>query len=101
MGMMQSTTGWACVKALPDGRAPFILANVLQLPLSPKARRPKVDKLDTARLLREYMHGELPTSFQPDRWCREVHRVAMLREDLVQREAKLKNYMNSYLAHET
>jgi len=99
--IMESTTGWARVKALLGSRAQFILANVLQMPLPPKARRRKTDKLDTARLLREYMYGDLPRSFQPDPWWREVRRVARLREDLVQRQTKLKNYINSYLAHET
>jgi len=79
----------------------LILANVLELPLPPKARRRKTDKLDTVRLLREYMHGELLTSFRPGRWCREVRHVPMLREDLVQRQMKSKNYMNSNLARET
>lgn len=51
--IMESTTGWARIQALVGDHAEFILANVLQLPLPPKARRRKTDKLDTARLLRE------------------------------------------------
>jgi len=99
--IMESTTGWARVKALLGSRAQFIMANVLQMPLPPKARRRKTDKLDTARLLREYINGDLPTSFQPDPWWRGVRRVVMLREDLVRRQTKLKNNISSYLAHET
>ena len=34
--IMESTTGWARVKALLGTRAQFVLANVLQLPLPPK-----------------------------------------------------------------
>jgi hypothetical protein len=41
------------------------LVNVVQMPLPPKARRRKSDKIDTARILREYLNGKLPTSFQP------------------------------------
>jgi adenosylmethionine-8-amino-7-oxononanoate aminotransferase len=35
---MESTTGWARVKDLLGERARFVLANVLQMPLPPKAR---------------------------------------------------------------
>ena len=65
--IMESTTGWARVKDLLGARVKFVLANVLQMPLPPKGRRRKTDKIDTGRLLREYLHGSLPRSFQPRR----------------------------------
>jgi transposase len=99
--VMESTTGWARVKDLIGPRAGFVLANVLQMPLPPKARRRKTDKIDTGRLLREYLHGELPQSFQPSRWWREVRRVVDCRQDLVERQTALKNWVGSLLQHET
>lgn len=69
--IMESTTGWARVKTLVEPRAEFLLVNVLQMPLTPRARRRKSDKLDTARVLREYLNGELPLSHQPDAALRE------------------------------
>jgi transposase len=99
--IMESTTGWARVKDLIGPRAKFVLANVLQMPLPPKARRRKTDKIDTGRLLREYLHGDLPQSFQPSRWWREVRRVVDCRQDLVERQTALKNWMSSLLQHET
>ena len=60
--IMESTTGWARVKDLIGVRAKFVLANVLQMPLPPKARRRKTDKIDTGRMLREYLHGDLRRS---------------------------------------
>jgi transposase len=99
--IMESTTGWARVKDLIGTRARFVLANVLQMPLPPKARRRKTDKIDTGRLLREYLHGVLPQSFQPTAWWREVRRVVDCRQDLVERQTALKNWMGSLLHHET
>jgi transposase len=99
--IMESTTGWARVKDLSGTRARFVLANVLQMPLPPKARRRKTDKIDTGRLLREYLHGVLPQSFQPTAWWREVRRVVDCRQDLVERQTALKNWMGSLLHHET
>jgi len=99
--IMESTTGWARVKELLGERVEFVLANVLQMPLPPKARRRKTDKIDTARLLREYMHGSLPRSFQPSRWWRQVRRVVDCRQDLVERQTALKNWVGSLLHHET
>jgi transposase len=99
--IMESTTGWARVKGLLDGRVEFILANVLQMPLPPKARRRKTDKIDTGRMLREYLHGELPRSFQPSPWWREVRRVVDCRQDLVERQTAVKNWIVSFLHHET
>lgn len=55
--VMESTTGWARVKDLLGERADFVLANVLQMPMPPKARRQKTDKIDTKRLLREVLNG--------------------------------------------
>jgi transposase len=99
--IMESTTGWARVKDLIGARARFVLANVLQMPLPPKARRRKTDKIDTGRLLREYLHGDLPQSFQPTAWWRQVRRVVDCRQDLVKRQTALKNWMGSLLHHET
>jgi hypothetical protein len=58
--IMESTTGWARVKELIGSRVDFVLANVLQIPLPPKAYRRKSDKIDTGRLLREELNGSLP-----------------------------------------
>lgn len=99
--IMESTTGWARVKELLGERVRFVLANVLQMPLPPKARRRKTDKIDTARLLREYLHGSLPRSFQPSAWWREVRRVVDCRQELVERQTALKNWIGSLLHHET
>jgi transposase len=99
--IMESTTGWARVKDLIGGRARFLLANVLEMPLPPKARRRKTDKIDTARMLREYLNGELPLSFQPSAWWRELRRLVDCRQDLVQRQTSLKNWIGSLLHHET
>ena len=99
--VMESTTGWARVKDLLGERARFVLANVLQMPLPPKARRRKTDKVDTGRLLREYQHGDLPQSFQPSTWWRQVRRVVDCRQDLVERQTAVKNWIGSLLHHET
>ena len=48
--VMESTTGWARIKKLIGSKAHFIVANVLQIPLPPKAYRRKTDKIDTKRL---------------------------------------------------
>ncbi|HUO08655.1 MAG TPA: IS110 family transposase [Phycisphaerae bacterium] len=99
--IMESTTGWARVKELLEGKVRFVLANVLQMPLPPKARRRKTDKIDTGRLLREYLSGRLPQSFTPARWWREVRRLVDFRQDLVERSTALKNQVTSLLSHET
>jgi len=99
--VMESTTGWARVKDLVDSRAKFVMANVLQMPLPPKARRRKTDKIDTARMLREYLHGSLPTSFQPSAWLRRVRRVVDFRQDVVERQTAIKNWIGSLLHQET
>jgi transposase len=99
--IMESTTGWARVKDLLGERVKFILANVLQMPLPPKAKRRKSDKIDTARILREYLHGDLPRSFQPTAWWREVRRGVDCRQDLVERQTAIKNWIGSLLHHET
>jgi hypothetical protein len=87
--VMESTTGWARVKDLLEGKARFVLANVLAMPLPPKARRKKTDKIDTGRLLREYESGRLPASFTPNRWWREVRRLVDFRQDLVEQRCGL------------
>jgi transposase len=99
--IMESTTGWARVMELLQGKVRFVLANVLQMPLPPKAKRKKTDKIDTGRLLREHLSGRLPVSFTPDRWWREVRRLVDFRQDLVERSTSLKNQVTSLLSHET
>ena len=99
--IMESTTGWARVKDLIGSRARFVLANVLQMPLPPKARRRKTDKIDTGRIMREYLYGSLPQSFQPAAWWRRVRRLVDFRQDLVERQTAIKNWIGSLLHHET
>jgi transposase len=99
--VMESTTGWARVKDLLGSSAELVVANVLEMPLPPKARRKKTDKIDTKRLLREVVSGKLPVSFQPQRALRELKRIVALRESLVSRRTAVQNWVNRYLAHET
>jgi transposase len=99
--IQESTTGWARVEALVAGSAEFLLANVLQMPLPPKGRRRKTDKIDTARIQREYLNGSLPLSHQPPAQWRQLRRLVAYREGLVNRRTALRNWVNRYLAHET
>ena len=99
--IMESTTGWARVKQLVSDRARFIVANVLRMPLPPKAYRRKSDKIDTGRLLREYLNGSLPQSYQPTMWWREVRRIVDSRQDIVERQTAVKNWISHFLHHET
>jgi len=99
--IMESTTGWARVKDLIGSRVQFELANVLQMPLPPKAYRRKTDKIDTGRLLREFLNGSLPRSYQPEVWWREVRRLVDSRQSLVDRQTAVKNWISHYLHHET
>ena len=99
--IQESTTGWARVQALLGERVTFLLANVLQMPQPPKAKRRKTDRIDTARIQREYLNGELPLAHQPPAWWRQVRRLVCLRENLVNRRTALRNWINRYLAHET
>jgi len=99
--IQESTTGWARVQGLLGTQVEFLLANVVQMPLPPKARRRKTDKIDTARLQREYRNGELPLAHQPTAWWRQVRRLVGVRENLVSRRTALRNWINRYLAHET
>jgi transposase len=99
--IQESTTGWARVKDLLGERVDFRLANVLQMPRPPKARRRKTDKLDTARLQREHLAGNLPLAHQPAAELRQLRRLVAYREDLVNRRTALRNWINRYLAHET
>jgi len=99
--VMESTTGWARVKDLLGSSAKVLLANVLQISLPPKAYRRKTDKIDTKRLLREFLGGQLPLAFQPPRSWREVRRLVALRESLVSRRTAVRNWVDRYLAHET
>lgn len=99
--IMESTTGWARVKSLLGSKVHFLMANVLQMPLPPKAYRRKSDKIDTARLLREYLNGSLPLSYQPPAWWRQVRRLVDSRQDLVERQTAVKNWITHFLRHET
>ncbi len=99
--VMESTTGWARVKGLLGERADFVLANVLQMPMPPKARRQKTDKIDTKRLLREVLNGQLPQAYQPPVSWRRLRRLVSARESLVSRRTALRNWIDRYLAHET
>jgi transposase len=99
--IMESTTGWARVKDLIGSRVEFVMANVLQMPLPPKAYRRKTDKIDTGRMLREFLNGSLPRSYQPDLRWREIRRLVDSRQDLVQRQTAVKNWISHFLHHET
>ena len=99
--IQESTTGWARVQELLSDRVLFRLANVLQMPLPPKARRRKTDKIDTARLQREYLNGSLPLAYQPPAQWRQLRRLVAYRESLVKRRTAVRNWINRYLAHET
>lgn len=99
--LQESTTGWARVQALVGSQAEFVLANVLQMPLPPKARRRKTDTIDTARLQREFVNGQLPRAHQPPAAWRQMRRVVACRENLVSRRTALRNWVNRYFAHET
>ncbi len=99
--IMESTTGWARVKDLIGEKVQFVLANVLQMPLPPKGKRRKTDKIDTKRTLREWCNGSLPRAYQPARKLREIRRVVDARLDLVRRQTALKNWISHYLSHET
>lgn len=99
--IQESTTGWARVQALVADRVGFLLANVLQMPLPPKGRRRKTDKVDTARIQREYLNGTLPLAYQPPAKWRQLRRLVAYREGLVNRRTALRNWINRYLAHET
>ena len=98
--IQESTTGWARVRGLLAGRAVFHLSNTAQMPQSPRGRRRKTDKTDTARMQREYLNGELPLSYQPPEAERQLRRLVAFRENLVARRTALRNWINRYLAHE-
>jgi transposase len=99
--IQESTTGWARMHDLLGDRVAFLLANVLQMPLPPKARRRKTDKVDTARMQREYQAGTLPLAHQPPAAWRQLRRLVAYREGLVSRRTAVRNWINRYLAHET
>jgi transposase len=99
--IQESTTGWARVQELVAGRGEFLLVNVLKMPRAPKAHRRKTDKVDTARIQREYLGGEMPTAYQPSAEWRRRRRLVSWRENLVRRRTSLRNWINRYLAHET
>jgi transposase len=99
--IMESTTGWARIKELIGAQVQFVMANVLQMPLPPKAYRRKSDKIDTGRMLREFLNGLLPQSYQPAARWREVRRLVDSRQDLIQRQTAVKNWISHFLHHET
>jgi transposase len=71
------------------------------MPLPPKGKRRKTDKIDTERMLREECNGSLPRAYQPARELREIRRLVDARLDLVRRQTALKNWISHYLSHET
>src|SRR5947209_2253732 len=77
--VQESTTGWARVQALLGDQVDFRLANVLQMPRPPKAHRRKTDKVDTARMQREYLAGSLPWAHQPPAAWRQLRRLEAIR----------------------
>ena len=100
--IQESTTGWARMQQLAvECGIEFVLANVLQMPLPPKAKRRKTDTIDTARLQREYLNGELPRAHQPAVEWRQLRRLVSMRENLVRRRTSISNRLNRYVAHET
>jgi transposase len=99
--IQESTTGWARVQELHGDRVLFRLANVLQMPLPPKARRRKTDTIDTARIQREHLNGSLPLAYQPPAQWRQLRRLVAYRDGLVNRRTAVRNWINRYLAHET
>lgn len=98
--IMESTTGWARMKKVIASHASFLLVNVLQLPLPPKAKRRKTDKLDNRRVLREFLNGDLALAHQPDEKLRAQRRVVAMRENLVRRCTCLRNQVRAHIAHE-
>jgi len=52
-------------------------------------------------MLREYLNGSLPQSYQPAAWWREVRRLVDSRQDLVERRTAVKNWLWHFLHHET
>lgn len=99
--VQESTTGWARMSELFGEAVIFELSNVLQMPLPPKGRRRKTDKIDTARIQRERVNGSLPLADQPAPACRQLRRLVGLRANLTGRRTGLRNWINRYLAHET
>jgi transposase len=99
--IQESTSGWARVQELLLDRVDFRLANVLQMPLPPTGRRRKTDKIDTARIQREHLNGNLPLAYQPPASWRQLRRLVAFREGLVSRRTAVRNWINRYLAHET
>ena len=61
----------------------------------------ETDKIDTARIQREYLNGNLPLAYQPPAQWRQLRRLVCYREGLVNRRTALRNWINRYLAHET
>jgi transposase len=99
--IMESTTGWARVGQLIGNILDVRVANVLQMPLPPKAYRRKTDKIDTGRILRECLNGSLPLAHQPTSPLRALRRLVAARENLVARRTAVRNWIDRYLAHET
>ena len=92
--IVDSTTGWAIVKKAIGPLATILVANVLQMPLPPKAYRRETDKIDTGRILREFLNGSLPVAFQPSDELRQIRRLVATRESLVSRRTALRNWIN-------
>ena len=99
--IMESTTGWARVKELIGSRVQFVLANVLQMPLPPKAYRRKSDKIDTGQDAAGVPQRFAAAVVSADGWWREVRRLVDSRQDLVERQTAVKNWITHFLHHET
>lgn len=99
--VQESTSGWARMKELLGEQVVFELCNVLQMPLPPKGRRRKTDKIDTGRIQRERLNGSLPLADQPGASWRQLRRVVGLHANLTRRRTALRNWINRYLAHES
>jgi transposase len=69
--------------------------------LASQSQAPQTDTIDTARLQREYLNGELPRAHQPASEWRQLRRVVALRVNLVRRRTAVSNWIDRYLAHET
>ena len=52
-------------------------------------------------MLREYLNGTLPRSYQTVLRWREVRRLVDSRQDLVERQTAVKNWISHFLHHET
>ena len=99
--IQESTTGWARVKDLLGDRVDFQLANVVQMPLPPKARSarrtrptPPASSASISTAACRWHTNPRPGGVKCVAW-------SAFRENLVARRTALRNWINRYLAHET